>query len=178
MQASDFLRTRSFGDMRSTTYLTMVGNNASSRASLHPDLQLPKDLWWAHSPGCPPPIKNLGRRSARPIEGNKSLGPRKELLFCVGFKQTSQVIASDQSSISLVTVEYCADVMNHNSWSPYSEQVLEKKFSQTKPCGRDTGIFRPFFCFSWQRHLATFFTTNSAIFPKSYLCLQRSDAAP
>ena len=62
----------------STSYLTVVGNNCSSRASLHPDHQLPKDLWWAHSPGCPPPIKNLGRRSARPVEGNQSLGPRKE----------------------------------------------------------------------------------------------------
>ena len=71
MQASSFPRTRSFRDMRSTTsYLIVVGNIASSRASLHPDYQLPKDLWWAHSPGCPPPIKNLGRRSARPIEGN------------------------------------------------------------------------------------------------------------
>ena len=69
MQASSFPRTRSFRDMRSTTsYLIVVGNNASSRASLHPDYQLPKDLWWAHSPGCPPPIK--GRRSARPIEEN------------------------------------------------------------------------------------------------------------
>ena len=57
MQASSFPRTRSFRDMRSTTsYLIVVGNNASSRASLHPDYQLPKDLWWAHSPGCPPPI--------------------------------------------------------------------------------------------------------------------------
>ena len=63
MQASSFPRTRSFRDMRSTTsYLIVVGNIASSRASLHPDYQLPKDLWWAHSPGCPPPIKNLGRR--------------------------------------------------------------------------------------------------------------------
>ena len=42
MQASSFPRTRSFRDMRSTTsYLIVVGNIASSRASLHPDYQLP-----------------------------------------------------------------------------------------------------------------------------------------
>ena len=42
MQASSFPRTRSFRDMRSTTsYLIVVGNIASSSASLHPDYQLP-----------------------------------------------------------------------------------------------------------------------------------------
>ena len=91
MQASSFPRTRSFRDMRSTTsYLIVVGNNASSRASLHPDYQLPKDLWWAHSPGCPPPIK--GRRSARPIEENQSLGSRKDSSFFATFIQINQVL--------------------------------------------------------------------------------------
>ena len=47
----------------STSYLTVVGNNCSSRASLHPDHQLPNDLWWAHSPGCPPPTHGKEVRS-------------------------------------------------------------------------------------------------------------------
>ena len=31
-----------------------------------PRYQLPKDLWWAHSPGCLPPNRILGRKSSQP----------------------------------------------------------------------------------------------------------------
>ena len=78
----EFPRTRSFGDTRSTTsYLIVIGNNASSRASLHPDCHLPTDLWWAHSPGCPPPIKSLGRRSARPMGNSLPRAEERDMFF-------------------------------------------------------------------------------------------------
>ena len=42
----------------------MVGNEPPPAASLHPDPLLPEDLWWAPSPGCPPPTPGKEVRSA------------------------------------------------------------------------------------------------------------------
>ena len=56
MQAPDSDWTPTLRDKRSTTsYLIVDGNPPPSVASLHLDPLLPEDLWWAPSPGCPPP---------------------------------------------------------------------------------------------------------------------------
>ena len=108
MQASSFPRTRSFRDMRSiTSYLIVVGNIASSRASLHPDHQLPKDLWWAHSPGCPPPNK-IGKE-VRPTHRGKLI-PRAEerVEFLCHFYANKPGITFDKNlnSLSLMTFTF------------------------------------------------------------------------
>ena len=70
MQASSSIWTPTMRDTRSTTsYLLVIGNVPPPAASLHPDPLLPEDLWWAHSPGCPPPTH---RKEVRSVLGVKT----------------------------------------------------------------------------------------------------------
>ena len=64
MQAPNSYWTPTLRDKRSTTsYLIVDGNEPPPVASLHLDPLLPEDLWWAPSPGCPPPTRGKEVRS-------------------------------------------------------------------------------------------------------------------